>query len=503
MGDAAWHGSNMAEEWLDQLKRAAQLQRAGKLDEAERTYEQVLARAPEQPIALHLYGLLLKQRGDLVGAETLLRRAAQQQPEAASMQFALAATYKELGRASEALKHYQAGLTLDGSWHEAWAEQAELLLSLGYLEKACASFERASQLQPPSERALSAWTRCLMELGQDARARALLEPALAQHPSQPALQMQLAQVLERAGEHAASARLLEAVVAADDRKWPALIALARAAQHAGDLARAEALITRALSLAPERYEPLEALALLCSARGNARALESAAREQIVKSSGHSGARALELLARTALGEPALDPALPGLVQRQHLSLTCDAKRGDAVHDELAREIIHHPSLTFSPNSHATVDGYHTGELRVTPSETMSALVTAIEPAVAAYVERLSPAARALVAPRPSRARLNMWAVVLRQRGHQRAHIHPEAWLSGVYYVRVPGDHEPGGQLELGQPPSELQFGCAWSVLTIRPQAGWLVLFPSWLYHRTLPMVGSDERISVAFDVVAC
>jgi len=493
----------MAEEWLEQLKRAAQLQRAGKLDEAERTYEQVLTRAPNQPIALHLYGLLLKQRGDLVRAEGLIRRATQQDPTSAPMQFALAATCKDLGRAGEALEHYQAGLTLDGSWHEAWAEQAELLLSLGYLQAASVSFERAAKLQPPSARVLGAWIRCLMELGRDAQAREVLESALAQHPSQPALQMQLAQLLERAGENVASVRLLEAVVGEDDRHWPALIALARSAQHAGDPVRAEAFITRALSVAPERYEPLEALALLCSATREPGVLETAAREQMVASPSHSGARALALLARTARGEPAVDPTLPGLVQRQRLSITCGARHGDTVHEELAREIVSHPSLTFAPSSHATVEGHHTGELRVTPSDAMAALVAEIEPAVAAYVERLSPAARALVAPRPARARLNMWAVVLRQQGHQRSHIHPEAWLSGVYYVRVPGAEESGGQLELGQPPPELQFARTWPVLTIRPEAGWLVLFPSWLYHRTLPMVGSDERISVAFDVVGC
>ena len=28
----------------------------------------------------------------------------------------------------------------------------------------------------------------------------------------------------------------------------------------------------------------------------------------------------------------------------------------------------------------------------------------------------------------------------------------------------------------------------------------MVLFPSYFYHRTVPFTGTDERISIAFDV---
>jgi hypothetical protein len=35
-----------------------------------------------------------------------------------------------------------------------------------------------------------------------------------------------------------------------------------------------------------------------------------------------------------------------------------------------------------------------------------------------------------------------------------------------------------------------------------PQAGTLLLFPSYLFHRTLPYAGSGERISISFDLAA-
>jgi hypothetical protein len=37
---------------------------------------------------------------------------------------------------------------------------------------------------------------------------------------------------------------------------------------------------------------------------------------------------------------------------------------------------------------------------------------------------------------------------------------------------------------------------------MRPEAGKLIFFPSYTYHRTLPFSGTGKRISIAFDLMA-
>ena len=37
--------------------------------------------------------------------------------------------------------------------------------------------------------------------------------------------------------------------------------------------------------------------------------------------------------------------------------------------------------------------------------------------------------------------------------------------------------------------------------TYRPEPGAVVLFPSYLYHRTIPFRSDQQRISIAFDVL--
>ena len=91
--------------------------------------------------------------------------------------------------------------------------------------------------------------------------------------------------------------------------------------------------------------------------------------------------------------------------------------------------------------------------------------------------------------------------------HQTAHIHPSAWLSGVYYVAVPSDvrrndPEHNGWLEFG--PSDDKWHRPETVMPQRqifPRPGPLVTFASYFWHRTRPLRSAKPRISFAFDMI--
>ena len=55
---------------------------AHRLSEAEGCYRRALELAPQHPDALHLLGALLLERGDRIGAVTLLERAVRARPDA-------------------------------------------------------------------------------------------------------------------------------------------------------------------------------------------------------------------------------------------------------------------------------------------------------------------------------------------------------------------------------------------------------------------------------------
>jgi uncharacterized protein (TIGR02466 family) len=178
----------------------------------------------------------------------------------------------------------------------------------------------------------------------------------------------------------------------------------------------------------------------------------------------------------------------------------------AFNAEMTRFAREHPTLVFEPRNHATKSGRHTGELMTQPKGPMSAFAQAVDGAVRQYIEGLLlEAGHPFLAGRPAQWRLSAWAVVMEGQGYQTPHIHPQAWLSGVYYASVPADitsaADRAGWIEFGEPLADYRFTAEPELRVIQPEEGLMLLFPSYFYHRTLPFSAGGTRVSIAFDVV--
>jgi tetratricopeptide (TPR) repeat protein len=131
-----------------------------------------------------------------------------------------------------------------------------------------------------------------------------------------------------------------------------------------------------------------------------------------------------------------------------------------------------------------------------------AIVTAVE----AYISGLpepDPRHPSLSRRRDRRIRFSgSWSVRLRGGGRHANHTHPQGWISSALYIALPSpspsNREDAGWFTLGQPQDKLGVELEpWR--KIEPRAGHLVLFPSWMWHGTLPFA-EGERLTVAFDV---
>jgi len=94
-----------------------------------------------------------------------------------------------------------------------------------------------------------------------------------------------------------------------------------------------------------------------------------------------------------------------------------------------------------------------------------------------------------------------WSVRLSDAGHHVSHVHPGGRFSSALHIAANADRDDArreGWLELGRPPSDLPIGLE-PLAAFPPIPGQLTLFPSFLYHRTVPF-RQGERIAVAFDV---
>lgn len=107
--------------------------------------------------------------------------------------------------------------------------------------------------------------------------------------------------------------------------------------------------------------------------------------------------------------------------------------------------------------------------------------------------------------RPHELNFVSWAVCVRLGGYEDWHIHPDGWLSGVYYVDVPESqpgHSSSGPIEFGPYPLGGQVSRkAWPRRKVVPRPGDLLIFPSYIAHRTWPTGSQADRICIAFDIL--
>ena len=102
---------------------------------------------------------------------------------------------------------------------------------------------------------------------------------------------------------------------------------------------------------------------------------------------------------------------------------------------------------------------------------------------------------------PSQKNLFGWHVVLKQQGYQDPHIHQSGWLSGTIYIKVvPPLKNNEGAIEFNL-SGDNYFDINSPKLTYLPKIGDIVLFPSSLFHRTIPFTTNTDRITVSFDLV--
>lgn len=95
-----------------------------------------------------------------------------------------------------------------------------------------------------------------------------------------------------------------------------------------------------------------------------------------------------------------------------------------------------------------------------------------------------------------------WSVRLLKQGYNVPHTHPKGWLSTAFYVSLPSPDAmgppPAGYISFGTPPIELNTGLG-PYTQMAPAPGRLAVFPSTLWHSTVPF-DAGERLIIALDI---
>lgn len=195
-------------EIVQALQTAVQFHRAGNLQGAAAIYQQVLARRPDHPDALHLLGLVLHQAGQHGQAVELFDRAIAVDGKQAHYHSNLADTLRDLGRYAEAERSCRRALKLKPDYLEAYNNLGNALRDQGQAEAALEAYGQALTLNAGHAEVLANRADLLETTNHVEAAWTAAVDALELVPGHPLLNVVAAKCERRRGDvEAAVARL--------------------------------------------------------------------------------------------------------------------------------------------------------------------------------------------------------------------------------------------------------------------------------------------------------
>ncbi|MBI1391598.1 MAG: tetratricopeptide repeat protein [Alphaproteobacteria bacterium] len=434
----------------------------------------------------------------------VMRRAP---PENVAVMHNYAAALGDAGRNEEAVDVLRGAFAKGLAAPESHLVFGRVLAATGAFEEAEAAFERILAIRPSDsqahrELAQLAW----MRTGDREAALRRIDAAVAAHPDDLGLATSRAQVFGQTGDPETQYRLLKDIADAHPGDPVAAQLASIAALDVGDLAAALDLGGRAARSRPDDAGAVNAHISALLAVGDA---AGAARE-----------------AETMLGKMPLN--------QMFLAHLATAWR--LLGDERYHVLYDYDAFVFAgsleaPKGWASLDGYlsdlregleqahkfvtHPFNQSVRHGSQAPSIDGASHPALRAYKEAAAPVVRAYLARLapggdPLRRRTlasfrfySLWSIKLPTNGFHVNHVHPQGWLSSACHVRPAApdpENDKAGWLKFGEPGIKTAPALG-PERYHRPEAGVLALFPSYMWHGTVPFGTGEPRLTIAADIV--
>ncbi|MAF95921.1 MAG: hypothetical protein CMM60_09245 [Rhodospirillaceae bacterium] len=227
---------------------------AGRLPEAESIYQQIIQADPNQPVALHLLGVIAHQVGKHDTAVDLITKALAIKPDYAEAHYNLGIAFKELGKLDEAAASYHKALAIKPDFAEAHSNLGNALKTLGRLDEAVASYHKALAIKPDYAEAHNNLGIAFKELGKLDEAAASYHKALAIKPDYAEAHNNLGVVLKDLGKLDEAVASYHKALAIKPDYAEAHNNLGTALQDLGKLDEAMASYHKALAIKPDYAE---------------------------------------------------------------------------------------------------------------------------------------------------------------------------------------------------------------------------------------------------------
>ena len=217
-----------------------------------------------------------------------------------------------------------------------------------------------------------------------------------------------------------------------------------------------------------------------------------------------GVAAMSGFASHQLGTSDIYPFCPDPMEQVYVSNLDRVLKDSAQYIEDLLAEVGELENVWEPQEQTIKLGYQTqGNIFNQPTPRIAELEKIIKEELNLFYQKFASKKCAMITSWPGEnSKLIGWRVRLVKGGHHVAHIHPSGWVSGVVYLKTCQERlSDSGAIELSLrgfnfPVKTNDF----PTRVHRPSAGDILLFPSSLFHKTIPVAEESERVVVAFDL---
>lgn len=458
-------------------------------------------------LAVHSTALKgLGRREEALAYDTL---AARRFPRSGTAWHNLAATLGDLGRGADAVEAMERAMALGLDGDVSWGVMARAKMAAGDLDGAEQAYVETLKRAPNRVEAAAEYADLIWMRRGDLEAAQRELDRCGHNGGAPApLLLSKAKLFESAGQPEKGADLLALAAQRIPNDVSLLMAAGQAALERGRLDDALSLARAAERLIPNAGPVKNQLAIVHLARGEAAQALAVARRGLEIDPADQSLWGWAATAARAVG----DPLHRQLYDYDAMVAAYDIEAPEGWADlpsyladlTASLDAIHlfnqHPpaqSLRFGSQT--------TYRLTGSPDPAIQAFFKAVDKPIRQHIARLGPGDDPLRRRSTGGYRIEgAWSVRLRPGGFHKDHFHPEGWLSSAFYVETPqaalDTDERQGWIRFGQPPFHTEPALP-AEHYVRPKPGRLVLFPSYMWHGTVPFTTDERRMTIAFDIV--
>ena len=404
----------------------------------------------------------------------------------------------EMGKSKDAEFSYRKAIKLNPDYADAHLNLGNILIDLGKLQEAEVSTRKAIELNPNFAKAHSNLGNILRNLGKLQEAELSYRKAIKLNPDYANAHYNLANSLELLGKRETAKKHWEKAIELEPKEDKSMIALAHVLCYEKKYELALKYLSKNKSNSCQSVH-LGCLLSLDREKDFKEKYKELAKKRVCNANIGGAVEHANIIYESKYESPFCNEAIKYVLI-------------DKINEESFSENHLNELISYSQNSKTTMRSQGTlqggvqtsGDLFSLEFPFIKEMKKALEIKIEKYKQKFKYSGQGFINNWPKNYDLRAWMISMKTGGFLAPHNHEYGWITGSFYLQVPklSNNTDEGNLAFSyQGPRYPQKNKDFNLTIQKIETRDICIFPSSLFHHTIPFKSSEERICFVFDLV--